>query len=422
MTHAPVEATRFIGLGGPAVVSPPCRELIEIARRLGAAHAEAAAECDRSGEINTALVEDLRAAGYLTAAMPKEAGGGGHSLSEIVLAQAALAEYDASTALGVGMHLMVLGNEGWGTRWRPHDRERLFACARRPGALFNVLATEPQLGAPQRIERPATALTLDGPDRWLLRGRKSFGTFAERLSHAVVYASVDDGSDDVCLVLLPMSTPGVSVERTWDAIGMRATASHDVVFDAVPVDADDIVNRSSYRVLTKRPAMTPWFALPVAAVYLGIARAARNQAVEYARTRRPGGGARVADDPHVRELTGQMDADLMAAESTLLLAASAAGLELLASPRFDAIEPIEAAAKLVVTSTAIRVVDAAMRVAGGAALRQGLPLERCYRDVRSGPVHHPNDGRALAALAGHALDQLRQPVGIEGSRLFRILD
>ena len=400
------------------MVTAPCRELIEIARGLGAAHGEASAECDRSGEINVALVEDLRAAGYLTAAMPRQAGGGGHSLDEIVLAQAALAEYDASTALGVGMHLMVLGNEGWGTRWRLRHREHLFACARQPGALFNVLATEPELGAPQRLERPATTLAPDGPDRWVLSGRKSFATFAERLSHAVVYASVDDGSEDVCLVLLPMATPGVSIERTWNAIGMRATASHDVIFDGVPVGADDIVNRSSYRVLTKRPAMTPWFALPVAAVYLGIARAARNHAVEYARTRRPGGGARIANDPHVRELTGQMDAELMAAESTILVAASAAGLELLVSPRFEAVEPIEAAAKLTVTSTAVRVVDAAMRIAGGAALRDGSPLERCYRDVRSGPVHHPNDGRALAALAGQALDQLRRPVGIEGSRLF----
>ncbi len=403
------------------MVTLPCRELIEIARSLGAAHADAAAECDRSGEINVALVEDLRAAGYLTAAMPRSSGGGGHSLGEIVLAQAALAEYDAATALGVGMHLMVLGNEGWGTRWHPRRRERLFDYARQPGALFNVLATEPDLGAPQRLERPATTLAPDGPDRWILNGRKSFGTFAERLSHGVVYASVDDGSDDVCLLLLPMSTPGVSIKRTWNAVGMRATASHDVIFDGVPVGADDIVNRSGYRVLTKRPAMTPWFALPVAAVYLGIARAARNHAVEYARTRRPGGGARVADDPHVRELTGRMDAELMAAESTILVAASTAGLELLASPRFEAIEPIEAAAKLVVTSTAVRVVDAAMRIAGGAALRDGSPLERCYRDVRSGPVHHPNDGRALAALAGHALDQLRQPVGIEGSRLFRAI-
>ena len=417
--HARTDAARFAGLGGPAVVTAPCRELIEIARSLGAAHAEAAAECDRSGEINTALLDDLRAAGYLSAAMPRPAGGGGRSLGEIVLAQAALAEYDAATALGVGMHLMVLGNEGWGTRWRPHRRERLFAYASQSGALFNVLATEPELGAPQRLERPATTLEPGGADAWVLRGRKSFATFAERLSHAVVYASVGDGSGDVCLVLLPMAASGVSIERTWDAIGMRATASHDVIFDAVPVGADDIVNRSSHRVLTKRPAMTPWFALPVAAVYLGIARAARNHAVEYARTRRPGGGTRVADDPHVRELTGRMDAELMAAESTILLAASAAGLDLLASPRFEAIEPIEAAAKLVVTSTAIRVVDTAMRIAGGAALRDGSPLERCYRDVHSGPVHHPNDGRALAALAGHALDQRRRPVGIEGSRLFR---
>ncbi len=421
MTHAPTAPTQFIGLGAPAIVSPPCRELIEIARRLGAAHAEAAAECDRSGEINVALVDDLRAAGYLSAAIPRSAGGGGHSLGEIVLAQAALAEYDAATALGVGMHLMVVGNEGWGTRWHPRRRERLFAYAQEPGALFNVLATERELGAPQRLERPATTLEPDGPEAWTLHGRKSFATFAERLSHAVVYASVGDGSDDVCLVLLPMSSPGVAIERTWNAIGMRATASHDVTFEATPVRTDDIVNRSSHRVLTKRPAMTPWFALPVAAVYLGIARAARNHAVEYARTRRPGGGARVADDPHVRELTGQMDAELMAAESTILVAASAAGLDLLASPRFDAIEPIEAAAKLVVTSTAVRVVDAAMRVVGGSALRDGSPLERCYRDVRSGPVHHPNDGRALAALAGQALDQLRQPVGIEGSRLFRAI-
>ena len=98
-------------------------ELIRVARRIGEAHAERVRAHDRDATIAVDHLDALRASGYLAAAVPRDCGGRGASLLAIVLAQATLAEFDPSTALGVGMHLMVTGGASWVSAW-PRKRRR----------------------------------------------------------------------------------------------------------------------------------------------------------------------------------------------------------------------------------------------------------------------------------------------------------
>lgn len=371
--------------------------LVETVRALAQRHTQSVARHDRDATVHSALVDELCAAGYHLAPLDRRYGGGEHGLLDVVRAQAALAEVDASTALGVGMHLMVVGGETWAPQWSPVPRHRLFSAIARRGALVNVLATEPVMGSPQGDARPATSLEPDGPGRWRLHGLKTYSTFSPVLRYAVVYAAVEDGSGEVARVLVPMHDVGVGIEHTWDTVGMRATASHSVYFAGVQLTDDDILLRHSFEDRTRRPAMTPWFVLPVAAVYLGIARAARDEAV--AAYRRPHEGRRSVADAEARRSIGEIEWRLHAAEAMLEAAAT----------RADAREPgaglsaFDAATKLHITRTALEVVDLACRVAGGAALRRGSRLERAWRDVRCGSVHPPADSTALELLADHAL-------------------
>lgn len=378
-------------------------QLVEAVRALGQRHAAGAVRHDVEGTVHRALLDDLCAAGYHAAPIEHWHGGGHHRLVDIVLAQAALAEYDAATALGIGMHLMVVGAESWAKSWPEWRRQQVLRAVARQNTLLNVLATEPVVGAPQGLEPPATTLHPDGHGGWRLRGEKAYSTFAPVLTHAIVFCSVGDNSGQVARVLVRMDAPEIAIEHTWDTLGMRATASHTVHFADVPLRDSDVLARSPFSRRANRPAMGPWFALPVAAAYLGIARAARDEAVQAALRPRAGQTGAAANEAH--RLVAEIERRLYVAEAILVAAAAEADGDRRTAP---GLSPLEAAAKMEVTQSAIAVVDLAVRVVGGGALRRGSRLERAWRDVRSGSVHPPTDAAALAMLADHALAR-RQP-------------
>lgn len=377
------------------------RRLVDDVRAIALRHAAAVPRHDEAGTIHTALVADLCAAGYHVAPLDRRYGGGEYGLTDVVMAQVALAETDAATALGFGMHLMAVGGETARPQWMAGGRHRLFSAVARNGALVNVLATEPIMGSPQGDQRPATALIPDGPGRWRLYGQKSYATFAETIQYGVVYVSFEDGSGDVGRVLVPMRDMGVGIEHTWDTVGMRGTASHTVHFSEIALTDADVLVRHSFEDRTRRPAMSAWFALPVSAAYLGIARAARDEAV--AAFRRPHEGRRPAAEAEARRNIAEIEWRLAGAEATLMAAAVDADQQ----GGGPGLSPLAAAAKLQLTRTAIEVVDLACRAVGGDSLRRGSRLERAWRDARCGPVHPPTDAAAFEILAAGALSDSR---------------
>ncbi len=143
------------------------------------------------------------------------------------------------------------------------------------------------------------------------------------------------------------------------------------------------------------------WSLTVAAVYLGIAEAARDFAIQFARERKPTalGGKSIATVPHIRARAGHLDWLLFLARGLLVGTARAWD----AQPSAD-MDGALAAAKVVASNTAIQVAEEAMRLVGGSALDRSAPLERYYRDVRGGLHHPPQDDAALELFARQALD------------------
>jgi len=376
--------------------------LLEVAQRLAARFAATAAEHDRDASFPTENFEAMRDAGYLAASVPAEHGGGGHGLTDVTLAQLALAKGDGSTALSVGMHLMTVGTEAASRSWPEPIRDRIFREIVEDGALINNIAAEPEMGSPRSGGRPATVLQPDGSGRWRLSGRKTFSTLSPVLTYFITYCAVEDGSGDVARVAVHRGRPGITIDETWDALGMRATGSHDVVFDRVPIEDGDLVSRRSLD--RNREVMSSggaWFPLLVGAANLGVSEAARDYAVDFVRNRDPGGRGRLATIPYVREQVGRIDSKLMTARTVLLTAAE--DWEHHPTARAQ-LEPTVAAAKVLATNTAIEVVEAAMRLVGGVALQRSEPLERYFRDVRGGIVNPPIEARALEQIARAALD------------------
>ena len=145
-----------------------------------------------------------------------------------------------------------------------------------------------------------------------------------------------------------------------------------------------------------------WFALTLAAVYLGIGQAALDTVVHYAKTRIPTAlGKPIATLPSIQRRIGEASSPLQAARALLHDVAATWSND--PSARMS-LGPRVAAAKYAATNAAVIATDHALRAAGGFGITRDLPLERFFRDARAGLTHPPNDDAALE-MVGRGLTQ-----------------
>lgn len=391
--------TRLVGGDGDERLTA----ILGLADDLAARFAARAATYDREGSFPWEDLDDLRHTGFLALTVPRVYGGWGASLYELVRALERLGMGDGAAALAFAMSLLKIGEQAAARTWPEAAFARVCRAAVDRGALINSVASEPALGSPSRGGRPATTATPTGAG-WRISGRKSFATLAPALDFLIVTAAIEDGSGDVGNFLIERG-PGVAVEETWDTMGMRATASHDLLLDGVAVGPEGLLERKGRGRRAEGgdgvPRMNPWFALSVAAIYLGVGAAAHREALRFAQARVPTGlGAPLATLDLVQQRLGQMELHLRAARALLHSTARAASVP----GALDDETMLDIyAAKQVATNGAIEVVDLAMRVVGGVSLSRSLPLERFYRNVRAGLFHPPADDVTLRVLAQAAL-------------------
>jgi alkylation response protein AidB-like acyl-CoA dehydrogenase len=382
------------------------RSIVSRAAEAAAVAAEHAARHDRDGTFPTEGLSALAQSGYLALVIPPEYGGEGASVVEMLLGNLELGRGDASLALVVAMHSAFLGRVRDAQLWPASTFSgvgRAIADARAGhGALINSLATEPEMGSPSRGGLPSTRARRVS-DGWTLSGRKTFSSGAPVLRWGVISAAADDGEEPrVANFLVPLEAAGVSVEPSWDSLGMRATASHTVVLDGVRVGlSDELPRADAAHPSGPLPYERAW-SLTVAAVYLGVAEAARDFAFRFAKERKPTAlqGKSIASVPHIRQRAGRIDLLLYQARGLLLSTARAWDREPSA-----ALDGALAAAKVTATNISVQVAEEAMRLVGGSSMDRSASLERHYRDVRGGLHHPPQDDAATDLLARQALDQ-----------------
>ncbi|MFD2371593.1 acyl-CoA dehydrogenase family protein [Brevibacillus sp. GCM10020057] len=374
--------------------------LVEMAAELAARFAERAPLHDREGSFPFENFQDLKDAGYVALTVPREYGGEGISLYELLLIQEQLGRGDGSTALSIGWHMGLILHYRTTRSW-PEELFRSF-CQEvvEKGTLLNHFSTERMSGSPSRGGTPqTTAKKTDGG--WLLSGRKTFSTLSPVLDTFLVSASI--AARNEVGVFLMRSSDRITIEETWDTIGMRATGSHDVILDRAFAPDDALI--SAYPIGQKPKASSDasaWL-LHIPACYLGIALAARDFAVSFAKNYHPASlPSPIADLPTVQQQIGLMEAELLTARH--LMYAIADRWDTQPEGRLELI-PELGLVKYVATNHAIAVVDKAMRIVGGASLSRSLPLERMYRDVRAGLHNPPMDENVIRNLAQRALEQ-----------------
>jgi len=378
--------------------TPAGRDIVATAERLAADFATRAGEHDRDGTYPFESIEALREAGYLAAPVPAELGGlGVDSVHDILIASSRLARGDASVTIGVNMHLIPVVSMA--QRWRAaraagnERRAAAFAqsleAVARDGLLMAAAVSEPG----QDLTRPATTARRTDAG-WTINGRKIFCTMSPAATQLYAAVTFEDGQGGELYgyAQIPKDTPGVRIHDDWDALGMRASGSHSVSFEDVALPATALRGGFPAGRLTRdymeRNLTAGAFH---ASASVGIAESAHRIAGE-GLARRNG---RASGSPRNQMLAAENVVDLFAIRAAFSRAArlvedferdpgSVVTLDDMAA-LFAQVQ----AAKTFVNEAAVRVVDRALALSGGAGYMAGHPLARAYRDVRAGAFMHP---------------------------------
>src|SRR5208283_4439411 len=247
-------------------------QLVALAAALAADFATRAGEHDRANSFPVENVDKMKEGGYTALVIPEKYGGLGADLEDFALCQEQLAQGCAATTIAIDMHLFGIGSMVARATGRPQE-ELFFDAIARGRQILGGGISEPETGGDWGYF--ATRARRDG-ESYILNGRKTFTSLSPVIDLFMVMATLEDTNPPrSSTFLIPKGTPGLELIETWDAMGMRATASHDLVIKDVHLSAIAMgESRPIGPIEEAAVALFAWFSLSVAAVYTGIAIAA----------------------------------------------------------------------------------------------------------------------------------------------------
>ncbi|MCR2810365.1 MULTISPECIES: acyl-CoA dehydrogenase family protein [unclassified Microbacterium] len=361
--------------------------LTDRANGIGPILAANAARHDREGTFVVEAYDALREAGLLKAAVPRELGGDGASIRELADLQRTLGHYCGATALASAMHQHVTRFTTWRYRRGLPGAE---ATLRRIADEQIVLVST---GGGDFTHPTGQATPVAGGYR--VSGRKRFvsqGAVGTVMSTMVPVADPERGMR-VLNMAIPFAADGIVRAENWDVLGMRGTASDDVVLTDVFVPHERVLADRPYGVIDPPLQVIAGIGFAIiSGAYLGVAEAAFAEAVA--------AGARHPDDLTVQRSLGLMRHRLQVASWALAGALTELGDD--PTPSYDAFLAVMAA-KAEIARAGAEVCDLAMQVVGGAGYFTGSIVERCYRDIRAAAFHPLTPEATLLAAGRHAM-------------------
>ena len=352
-------------------MSGPHEEIRQAVRRFAAEQlAPHAARWDRDKEFPREALQGLAAMGLYGVAIADEWDGAGMDYSALAIACEEIAAGDCATSTIVAVNNLVAGIlSGYGS---PAQKEKFLKPLSRGEMLGAFALTEPHVGS------DAGAITTraerQGAD-YLLNGVKQFITSGRNADVAVVFAvtSKEAGKRGISAFLVPTKTPGYVVARLEDKTGQRASDTAQIVLENCRVPAENLLAEEGvgYRIAL---ANLESGRINVAAQATGVARAALEAALAYARERRSMGKPLI-EHQAVNFRLADMATGVEAARQMYLHAARMrdAGLPCIKEASM---------AKLFASETAERVCSDAIQIHGGYGYVSDFPVERLWRDVR----------------------------------------
>jgi alkylation response protein AidB-like acyl-CoA dehydrogenase len=346
-----------------------------------------AREMDERQAMDPALVRELFDLGVMGIEVPEAHGGAGGTFFHATLAIEELSRVDPSVGVLVDVHNTLVVNAllRWGT---PAQRDRHLPPLA-SAAVGAYALSEPDAGSDAFAL--ATRAVRDG-DGYLLQGRKVWITNGHEANLFIVFATIDPsaGYRGITAFLVERGTPGFTVGRKEDKLGIRASSTCELLFDGCRVEASAVLGDvgKGYKVAIETLNEGR---IGIGAQMVGLAQGALDHAVRYVKERRQFGKA-IAEFQGVQFQLARAATDLEAAR---LLVYNAARLR-------DAGRPFlrEAAmCKLYASEAAERVTSLAVQLHGGNGYTKDYPVEKLYRDAKIGQIYEGTSNLQLQTIA-----------------------
>ncbi len=401
------------------------KKFVELAEHHAGEVAARVVEHDRDGSFPVEAIDAMKSTGFLTAGISQEHGGFGmSSVHDLMVGINRLGRGDGSIAIAVNMHFSV---QMIVTRLLRGARERndtaviagLEQFSQILGSGIVAMANATEAGTDIRYPM-AEATKVDGG--WRIDGRKIFGTLSPVADVMIVPCRTrrDDGTYARGNAIIFRGTPGQTILDNWDALGMRASGSNDVVYENCVIAEEFFFGEGNWGEIDEAMLLIGTAAsLGLLGAFVGIAEAARNYVAELLqkRTKQPTGRP-LAERHGIQRGMAELEIGLNTCRAHLAWMGSHIDRVVIDRPvtsvsLADLHELMAAfqASKLVTQRTAIDVVDKALQVSGGAGYFSSNPLSRLYRDVRAGPFMQPLSANDVHEYIGKVA--LGQPPTIE---------
>jgi alkylation response protein AidB-like acyl-CoA dehydrogenase len=348
---------------------------------------------DDDQQLAPGLVDKIFALGLMGIEIPEVLGGAGGTFFDSVLAIEAISTVDPAVAVLVDVHNTLVINAL--RRWASDAQQRAWLPKLASGTIGAYALSEAGSGSDAfalqtRAEPASGGYRLNGRKLWISNAREA-GLF-------LVFATLDPaaGYRGITAFLVETGTPGFTVGRKEDKLGIRASSTCELLFDGCEVPAENLIGEpgKGYKIAIETLNEGR---IGIGAQMLGLAEGAWGHASRYAQERRQFGKL-IAEFQAVQFTLAQMATEIEAAR---LMVYNAARLK-------DAGQPFvrEAAmCKLFASQVAERVASQCVEIFGGNGFVRDYPAEKYFRDSKIGKIYEGTSNMQLATIARQVMKQ-----------------
>jgi len=349
---------------------------------------ERAADYDRDNRFFQEDFDDLKAAGYLKMAIPREFGGLGMNLVEVGRETRTLAQYAPATALALNMHNYWVGDAA--DAWRGGDKSLEWILREAAGGeVFAAGHAEHGNDIPGLLST-TTAERVNGGYKFT--GRKAFGSLTPVWTRMGLHGmdASDPKAPKIVHAFMPRDTKGFTIKETWDVLGMRATRSDDTVLDGVVIPDKyiaRIVPVGAAGVDNFVLGFFTWALVGFGNIYYGLSLRIREVLIEQLKTK--------SSIALTRPMIYHPEVQHGIAEISMDIEAMGPHVEAIALDWAEGRAGPDWFLRLVamkhrVVEAAFRIADRSLDLSGGFGMFKKSELERLFRDARAGKFHPAN--------------------------------
>lgn len=336
-----------------------------------------ATEFDESGDFPLETIRKMGQMGLMGIEVPEEYGGAGMDNLAYVLTMIEVAKADAShsTIVSVNNSLYNYAIMAFGTE----EQKRRYVTPVASGEKIGAYSlTEPMSGSDAATMQSRAVLNAAGT-HYIINGRKSWVTSGPVADYIVLFTMTDPdkGHKGITAFLIDADQPGFIRGKKEPKLGIRASATSEIVYEDYAVPVENVLGKlgDGFKI-----AMTVLDAgrIGIAAQALGIAEAAYEASICYARDRQAFGGP-IGQFQMIQQKIADMKTRIEASRLLIYNAVQAKEQYKRTGSRYT----MEASmAKLFASETAMFCADEAVQIHGGMGYSKELPVERYYRDAR----------------------------------------